>query len=129
MIDGSAGTTDYSSGTPLTNIETRGSLTPPLEKIQRAFKRALQKPRTPLLRAVTRDRLEIALMSAAGWSAPKIAGHLGRHPRTVRAAPQGVRHTGHRGAPPRHTRSHPGPRPINCPNCSAKSEPRHRANK
>ena len=28
-------------------------------------------------------------MSAAGWSPPRIAGHLGRHPHTVRAALKG----------------------------------------
>ena len=39
--------------------------------------------------AVSRDRLEMVLMSAAGWSPPKIAGHLGRHPHTVRAALKG----------------------------------------
>src|SRR6478672_10267934 len=36
--------------------------------------------------AVARERLEMVLLSAAGWSAPRIAAHLGRHPHTVRAA-------------------------------------------
>jgi transposase len=31
----------------------------------------------------------MVLMSAAGWSPPKIAEHLGRHPHTVRAALKG----------------------------------------
>ena len=41
------------------------------------------------LPAVSRDRLEMVLMSAAGWSPPDIAAHLGRHPHTVRAALKG----------------------------------------
>jgi transposase len=31
----------------------------------------------------------MVLMSAAGWSPPRIAGHLNRHPHTVRAALKG----------------------------------------
>ena len=31
-----------------------------------------------------RDRIEMVTLSDAGWSAPKIAAHLGRHPQTVR---------------------------------------------
>jgi len=46
----------------------------------------LQTLRRTDLPAVSRDRLEMVLLSAAGWSPPKIAGHLGRHPHTVRAA-------------------------------------------
>lgn len=46
----------------------------------------LQSLRRTDLPAVARDRLEMVLMSAAGWSPPKIAEHLGRHPHTVRAA-------------------------------------------
>jgi transposase len=49
----------------------------------------LQALRRTDLSAVSRDRLEMLLMSAAGWSAPKIAQHLGRHPHTVRAALKG----------------------------------------
>jgi putative transposase len=49
----------------------------------------LQALRRTDLPAVSRDRLEMVLLSAAGWSAPKIAGHLGRHPHTVRAALKG----------------------------------------
>lgn len=33
----------------------------------------------------TRDRLEMVRLSAAGWSVPKIARHLGLHEQTVRA--------------------------------------------
>jgi transposase len=39
--------------------------------------------------AVARDRLERGLLSDAGWSPPRIAEHLGRHPHTVRAALKG----------------------------------------
>src|SRR5437660_211887 len=50
----------------------------------------LQTLRRTDLPAVARDRLEMVLMSAAGWSPPKIAEHLGRHPHTVRAARPGL---------------------------------------
>jgi putative transposase len=38
---------------------------------------------------VVRDRLEMVLLSDAGWSAPRIAGHLGCHPHTARSALKG----------------------------------------
>src|SRR4051812_16013045 len=38
----------------------------------------------PTLRPAERDRVEMVLLSAAGWSPPRIAGHLGCHPATVR---------------------------------------------
>ena len=53
---------------------------------QRAELQALRRTDLP---AVSRDRLEMVLMSAAGWSPPDIASHLGRHPHTVRAALKG----------------------------------------
>ncbi len=49
----------------------------------------LQALRRTDLPAVARDRLEMVLLSAAGWSPPRISGHLGRHPHTVRAALKG----------------------------------------
>jgi hypothetical protein len=49
----------------------------------------LQSLRRSDLAAVARDRLEMVLLSDAGWSPPRIAGHLGRHPHTVRAALHG----------------------------------------
>lgn len=49
----------------------------------------LQTLRRTDLPAVARDRLEMVLMSAAGWSPPGIGKHLGRHPHTVRAALKG----------------------------------------
>jgi hypothetical protein len=36
------------------------------------------------LPALARDRIEMAFLSDAGWSPPRIAAHLGYHPRTVR---------------------------------------------
>jgi putative transposase len=46
------------------------------------------------LPARSRDRLEMVPLSAAGWSAPKIAEHLGCCGRTVRAALKGYRDRG-----------------------------------
>ena len=40
--------------------------------------------RAPTLRPAERDRVEMVLLSAEGWSPPRIAGHLGCHPATVR---------------------------------------------
>jgi putative transposase len=45
--------------------------------------------RRTALPAVARDRLEMVLLSDAGWSAPRIAEHLGCHPHTSRAALKG----------------------------------------
>ena len=68
---------------------------------QRAELQALRRTDLP---AVARDRLEMVLLSDAGWSAPRIARHLGRHPHTVgppsRGSPPGARR-----------RSTPSPRP------------------
>src|SRR3954468_22912636 len=49
----------------------------------------LQTLRKQDLPARVRDRLEMVLLSAAGWSAPRIAAHLGCHHHTARAALQG----------------------------------------
>jgi putative transposase len=57
-----------------------------LSDSQRAELQALRRTDLP---AVARDRLEMVLLSAAGWSPPRIAGHLNRHPHTVRAALKG----------------------------------------
>lgn len=57
-----------------------------LSDAQRAELQALRRTDLP---AVARDRLEMVVMNAAGWSPPKIAEHLGRHPHTVRAAIKG----------------------------------------
>jgi putative transposase len=58
---------------------------------QRSELQALRRTDLP---AVARDRLEMVLMSAAGWSPPRIAEHLGRHPHTVRSALKGFRDRG-----------------------------------
>jgi transposase len=71
---------------------------------QRSELQALRRIDLP---AVARDRLEMVLMSAAGWSPPKIAGHLGRHPHTVRAALKGFATRGTRAFYP----GAPGPDP------------------
>ena len=44
-----------------------------------------RRTRQPGLTPSTRDRLEMLRLSDAGWSVPKIAGHLGQHEQTVRA--------------------------------------------
>jgi predicted ArsR family transcriptional regulator len=49
----------------------------------------LRRLRLSELPAVARDRLEMVLLSDAGWSAPRIAKHVGRHPHTARAALKG----------------------------------------
>lgn len=59
------------------------------------------------LNPAERDRVEMVLLSAAGWSPPRIAAHLAGHPATVRKAlkaflaegPAGLRQ-GHPGPPP-----------------------------
>ena len=75
-----------------------------LTEAQRAELLALR--RTDLS-AVTRDRVEAVLMSADGWSAPRIAAHLGRHPHTVRAAIKGFAARGTEALYP----AAPGPEP------------------
>jgi transposase len=49
---------------------------------QRDAVRALRRDRT--LRPAERDRVEMVLLSAEGWSPPRIGRHLGCHPATVR---------------------------------------------
>jgi transposase len=71
---------------------------------QRAELQALRRADLP---AVARDRLEIVLLSDAGWSPPRIAEHLGRHPHTVRAALKGY---ASRGTPAFYP-NQPGPDP------------------
>jgi putative transposase len=71
---------------------------------QRAELQALRRTDLP---AVSRDLLERVLMSAAGWSPPKIAEHLGRHPHTVRSALKGFRDRGTAAFSP----GKPGPDP------------------
>jgi transposase len=51
---------------------------------QRGAVRALRRDR--MLRPAERDRVEMVLLSAEGWSPPRIARHLNCHPATVRQA-------------------------------------------
>src|SRR5512147_686008 len=44
----------------------------------------LRTPRRADLPPKVRDRIEMVDLSDAGWSAPRIARHLGYHPQTVR---------------------------------------------
>jgi putative transposase len=53
-----------------------------LSREDREVARALRHERT--LRPAERDRVEMVLLSAAGWSPPRIAAHFGCHPATVR---------------------------------------------
>jgi transposase len=63
--------------------------------------------RDPSLRPAERDRVEMVLLSAAGWSPPAIAQHLGYCAVTVRRVLQRYRTTG----PAALHRQRPGPRP------------------
>jgi len=53
-------------------------------RLDDATRNELQALRRTDLQAVARDRLEMLLLSQAGWSPPRIAQHLGRYPQTVR---------------------------------------------
>lgn len=59
------------------------------------------------LSPTARDRLEMVLLSDAGWSAPRIAAHLGCHPHTARKALRLFRQQGTAGF----ARRRPGPPP------------------
>jgi putative transposase len=67
----------------------------------------LQALRRSGLSAVARDRLEMVFLSDAGWSPPRIAAHLNRHPHTVRAALKGFAARGSKAFYP----DAPGPDP------------------
>src|SRR5438270_12985419 len=75
-----------------------------LSDSQRADLHALRRTALP---PVARDRLEMVLLSAAGWSPPRSAAHLGRYPQTVRTAPRACRR---RGTPAPYP-GRPGPEP------------------
>lgn len=75
-----------------------------LTDTQRAELHTLRRSELP---AVPRDRLEMVLLSAAGWSPPRIAQHLRRHPHTVRAVLKGF---AARGIPAFYP-DQPGPQP------------------
>ena len=67
----------------------------------------LQALRRTTLPATVRDRLEIVLLSDAGWSPPRIARHLGCHPHTSRAVVKAFRDRGQPALWP----DRPGPEP------------------
>src|SRR5580704_16548141 len=75
-----------------------------LSDTQRTQLQALRQTDLP---AVARTRLEMVFLSDAGWSAPKIAQHLGNHPHTVRSALKGFRDRGTAAFQP----DKPGPEP------------------
>jgi transposase len=75
-----------------------------LTDLQRSELQALRRSDLP---AVARDRLEMVFLSDAGWSAPKIAQHMGNHPHTVRSALKGFRDRGTAAFHP----NKPGPEP------------------
>src|SRR5438309_11593168 len=75
-----------------------------MTEVQRAELHSLRRTDLP---AVARDRLEMVLLSAAGWSPPRIGQHLGRHPHTVRAALKGYATRGTKALHP----DTPGPDP------------------
>jgi hypothetical protein len=54
----------------------------------------LHRLRPTNLSNTARDRLEMIFLSAAGWSPPGIARHLGCHPHTARAVLKGYRDRG-----------------------------------
>jgi putative transposase len=54
----------------------------------------LHRLRRHTLPPAVRDRLEMVLLAAAGWSPPRIADHLGYYPQTVRKALHGFRERG-----------------------------------
>lgn len=75
-----------------------------LTDAQRSELDALRRTDLP---AVARDRLEMVLLSHAGWSPPRIARHLARHPHTIRAALKGFATRGTAAFYP----DQPGPEP------------------
>jgi putative transposase len=75
-----------------------------LDETTREELQALRKQDLP---ARVRDRLEMVLLSAAGWSAPRIATHLGCHHHTARAAVKGFLQGGAAALWP----DRPGPEP------------------
>ena len=72
---------------------------------ERATVQTLRRDRT--LAPAERDRVEMVLLSDAGWSPPRIAAHLACHPVTVRAILKRFRQAGAAGL----RRGRPGPPP------------------
>src|SRR5262249_5996867 len=55
-------------------------------QLDAATRTELHRLRHTDLSPTARDRLEMVLLADAGWSAPRIAAHLGCHPHTAREA-------------------------------------------
>lgn len=72
-----------------------------------ATRAELQSLRQAALSPRSRDRLEMLLLSAAGWSPPRIAAHLGCDAQTVRKTLHGFRRRGQAALFP----APPGPAP------------------
>jgi transposase len=75
-----------------------------LDDASRSELHALRRTALP---PMARDRLEMVLLSEAGWSPPRIATHLRRYPQTVRKALHDFQHRGPQAFSP----SRPGPAP------------------
>jgi len=76
-------------------------------RLDGAARDELRRLRHTHLSDTARDRLEMVLLSDAGWSPPRIARHLGCHPHTARAALKGFRDHGLAALQPQS----PGPPP------------------
>src|SRR5262245_7580352 len=87
-----------------------------LTDAQRTELHALRRPDLP---PVARERLEVVLLSAAGWSAPRIARHLGCHPHTSRAALRGLAARGVAAFYP----DRPGPEPDHARRATGTGKP------
>ncbi len=76
-------------------------------RLDEPLRRDLQALRRQTLPPQVRDRLEMVLLGAAGWSAPRIAAHLGYCGHTVRAILRDFRQRGRDALYPKKT----GPAP------------------
>ena len=76
-------------------------------RLNDATRAELQSLRRTALPPTARDRLEMVLLSEAGWSPPRIAAHLRRYPQTVRKALHDFRRRGPQAFHP----DRPGPAP------------------
>ena len=75
-----------------------------LDDVTRSELQALRRTALP---PAARDRLEMVLLSEAGWSPPRVAAHLRRYPQTVRKALHDFRRRGTAALYP----DRPGPDP------------------
>src|SRR5262249_58246542 len=78
-----------------------------------ALRSELHALRRAVLTPAVRDRLEMVLLSSAGWSPPRIAEHLGCYPQTVRKVLHDFRSRGSTALYP----AKPGPAPDAARRC------------